>query len=110
MKPRILFVTLCGLAALSAQAAYKDGSYTGSGKGNASVIEVNVSISGGKIAKIDVLKQGETPMLFEAASGAIIPGVIKANGLQGVDAVTGASNSSRGLMSAIKEALDKASK
>lgn len=110
MNFKLLIATFCCVATVSAQAAYKDGTYTGSGKGNASTIELSVTVKGGKIVKIDILKQGETPMIFEAASGTIIPAVIEKNGIEGIEAVTGASNSSKGIITAVKNALEKASK
>lgn len=110
MKTKLIFALCCVFAAAAAQAAYKDGTYRGVGQGNASQIEVAVTVASGKITKIDVLKQGETEMLFNAASKHVIPAAVKANGVEGVEAVTGASNSSKGLISAISDALSKASK
>lgn len=106
MKKMMFFVLA---AALSTGAyAYKDGTYTGVGTGNASQIEVKVTVANGKVSKVDIVKQGETPMIFAAVEGALPGAVVAANGTQGVEAVTGASNSSKGFLEAVSKALEQA--
>ena len=52
---KIIVATAAALLAVGAQAAtYKDGSYTGEGKGRESVITVQVDVKGGKIADVKV--------------------------------------------------------
>lgn len=88
MKKLMFFVMA---AALSTGAyAYKDGTYTGVGNG--------------KVSKVDVVKQGETPMIFAAVEGALPEAVVAANGTKGVEAVTGASNSSKGFLETVNKA------
>ena len=49
---------------------YKDGTYEGSGTGFGGTIRVRVTISGGKIAAIDILEaSGETALVFCVSSG-----------------------------------------
>lgn len=106
MKKLMFFVMA---AALSTGAyAYKDGTYTGVGNGNASQIEVKVTVANGKVSKVDVVKQGETPMIFAAVEGALPEAVVAANGTKGVEAITGASNSSKGFLEAVNKALEQA--
>lgn len=106
MKKLMFFVMV---AALSTGAyAYKDGTYTGVGNGNASQIEVKVTVANGKVSKVDVVKQGETPMIFAAVEGALPEAVVAANGTKGVEAITGASNSSKGFLEAVNKALEQA--
>lgn len=106
---KIIVAAAAALIAVGAQAAdYKDGSYTGEGKGRESVISVQVDVKGGKIADVKVLKHGETEMIFEAAKEGILPEVVKKNGVEGVDSVGGATLSSEGIKAAIKDALSKA--
>jgi len=51
---------------------YKDGTYEGSGTGFGGTIRVRVTISGGKIAAIDILEaSGETASYFASAQGVI---------------------------------------
>lgn len=97
------------MAALSSGAyAYKDGTYTGVGNGNASQIEVQVTVAKGKVSAVKVLKQAETEMIFAAVESSLPEAVIAANGVKGVDAVSGASNSSKGFLEAVGKALEKA--
>mgnify|MGYP003157444722 CR=1 FL=1 len=80
---KIIVATAAALLAVGAQAAtYKDGSYTGEGKGRESVITVQVE--------------------------QMIPEIVKKNGVEGVDSVGGATLSSEGIKAAVKDALSKA--
>lgn len=104
---KLMFIVL--MAALSTGAyAYKDGTYTGVGNGNASQIEVKVTVANGKVSKVDVVKQGETEMIFAAVESTLPAAVVAANGTKGVEAVTGASNSSKGFLEAVGKALEQA--
>ena len=98
---KIIVATAAALLAVGAQAAtYKDGSYTGEGKGRESVITVQVDVKGGKIADVKVVKHGETEMIIAAPIEQMIP--------EGVDSVGGATLSSEGIKAAVKDALSKA--
>lgn len=100
---------IAAMAALSTGAyAYKDGTYTGVGTGNASQIEVQVTVAKGKVADVKVLQQGETDMIFAAVESNLPSAVVQANGVKGVEVVTGASNSSKGFLEAVGKALEKA--
>ena len=101
---KIIVATAAALLAVGAQAAtYKDGSYTGEGKGRESVITVQVDVKGGKI-----VKHGETEMIIAAPIEQMIPEIVKKNGVEGVDSVGGATLSSEGIKAAVKDALSKA--
>ena len=56
-----------------------------------------------------MLKHGETPELLAVAEKKVGKAIVKANGTDGVDAVTGATNSSHGVLEAVKKALKQAS-
>lgn len=88
--------------------AYKDGTYTGQGTGNASTIDVEVVVAGGKITSVKVVNHGETEMLLRAAEKRVAKNVIAANGTEGVQTLTGATNSSKGIIEAVNRALDQA--
>lgn len=76
---------------------YKDGTYEGSGTGFGGTIRVRVTISGGKIAAIDILEaSGETASYFASAQG-VISRMIAGN-TPNVDAVSGATYSSNGII------------
>lgn len=86
---------------------YKDGTYQGSGTGFGGTITVQVTISGGKIASIDILSaSGETPSYFASAQG-VIDRMISGQ-TPNVDAVSGATYSSNGIIQAVQNALSKA--
>ena len=88
-------------------AEWKDGVYIGSARGFGGTIKVQVTISGGKISKIEVLSHsGETDSYYNRAK-AVISRIIKA-GTPNVDTVSGATYSSTGIINAVKDALKKA--
>lgn len=89
------------------EGGYKDGTYQGSGTGFGGTITVQVIISGGKITSIDILSaSGETPSYFASAQG-VISKIISGQ-TPNVDAVSGATYSSNGIIQAVQDALSKA--
>lgn len=109
MIKQLIIAASAALLCAGAQAAsYKDGTYTGEGTGNASKIQVQVVVAGGKISSVKVLKHGETEMLLNAAKKKLSKKIVQANGTEGVAAVTGASNSSKGIIEAVNKALEAA--
>ncbi len=79
--------------------------YIGVGKGFGGDIKVKVTMDGANIAKIEVLEHGETAGICEKAFDSL-PELIKAaNGTTGIDAVSGATYSSQGLIEAVNNAL-----
>lgn len=93
-------------AAVSGASAYKDGTYTGTAGGFNGDITVSVTIKDGSISAIDVTDQKDTPSYWERAK-VIIPDIIAANGTIGIDAVSGATYSSEGIINAVNNALAK---
>lgn len=87
--------------------AYKDGVYEGVGGGNGGEIKANVIIKDGKIESIDIVEHKETEILSDAAFEKI-PQAIIDNQSVNIDAVTGATYTSKGIILAIKDALKKA--
>lgn len=86
---------------------WKDGTYTGSGKGFGGTISVKVTVKDGKISAIDVTSaSGETASYFSKAKG-IIPKMISGQ-TTNVDAASGATYSSNGIITAVRNALSKA--
>ena len=108
MLKNIIIAAAAFAVAAGAQAAWKDGSYKGEGKGRESQIEVQVDVKGVKIAAIQVLKHGETEMIIAAPIESMIPEIIAKNGVEGVEAVGGATLSSDGIKAAVADALSKA--
>ncbi|MGN9166224.1 flavocytochrome c [Tissierellaceae bacterium HCP3S3_D8] len=87
--------------------AYEDGVYEGVGGGNGGEIKVNVTVKDGKIESIDVVEHKETEILSDAAFEKIPQAVID-NQSVNIDAVTGATYTSKGIILAVKDALKKA--
>lgn len=81
--------------------------YTGSGEGRKGDIMVKVGISGTTLESIEVIKQHETPQIANSAISRIPQLMIK-NQTVNVDAVTGATITSYGIIAAVKDALDQA--
>lgn len=92
---------------VSESGTWKDGTYTGSGKGFGGTISVKVTVKDGKISVIDVTNaSGETASYFSKAKG-IIPKMISGQ-TTNVDAASGATYSSNGIITAVRNALSKA--
>lgn len=86
---------------------YEDGIYTGTGEGYGGEITVSVTVSGGQITAIEIVSApDETPAYFSQALGVIEK--ILARQVPGVDAVSGATFSSEGIMEAVENALSGA--
>ena len=92
---------------VSESGTWKDGTYTGSGKGFGGTISVKVTVKDGKISAIDVTSaSGETASYFSKAKE-IIPKMISGQ-TTNVDAASGATYSSNGIITAVRNALSKA--
>lgn len=89
------------------QGDYQDGVYEGTGKGNNGEIKVEVTVEGGNIVSIVLKEHSETQGIYEAAKKGVIGEIIK-NQTTEVDAVTGATNSSKGIKEAVADALSGA--
>ena len=83
------------------------GTYEVTAQGHNGDIRLSVTFSDSCITDIQVLEQHETPHIGDIVFDELIPRIIMANGT-GVDALTGATVSSRGLMAAVTEAANMA--
>lgn len=93
----------------NASQKYKDGTYTGNGQGfNGGTTKVSITIADGKISKIDILSNGDDRQYFERASGIITKEILSKQSTD-VDIVSGATYSSKGIISAVNDALRQAS-
>lgn len=87
---------------------YKDGTYEGTGDGASGEIKVEVVITNDKIESIKIVEASDYPDIVNKAMKTL-PGDIIANGfIEGVDTVSGATTTSKGILSSVKDALDKA--
>lgn len=114
MKKAILSLiattTLLFIASTNVHAAqeYKDGTFIGKGQGKEGEVEVSVKINGGKIAEMEVVKHEDTDAMMQGVIDNILPEIVEKQTVEGIDAVTGATMSSKGVLEASKKALDQA--
>ncbi|NLJ74490.1 MAG: FMN-binding protein, partial [Firmicutes bacterium] len=81
-----------------------DGTYRGVGQGFGGDLVVDVTVSEGRISEIVVVEHGETPFVADPALKKLIPAIIERQGP--VDAVSGATMTSKGLEEALRSALN----
>ena len=84
----------------------KKGAYIGEGKGVHGNIQVGVTLEGKTIKDIQVLKQDETPGVGDIAIEQITKDIIRYQSVA-VDAMAGATISSKGVLAAVTQALQK---
>ena len=95
------------LAAVKDPGNYKDGVYTGSARGFGGIITVKVTIKNGKIASIGIVSAAGETGSFLGRAKAVIGRILKGQSTN-VDAVSGATYSSNGIIKAVRNALAKA--
>ena len=86
---------------------YKDGTYTATAYGYDGDITVNVTIAGDTITAITAQSAEEDPWYFEQAEKPVIEAILAGQTTE-VDAVSGATYSSKGIMQAVENALEQA--
>lgn len=91
---------------VSDAAAYKDGTYYGTGTGFGGPLTVRVEISGGKIVSIEITKTSDGSSFIQKAS-VLIQNMISTQSTN-VDTVSGATYSSVGIIEAVRDALSQA--
>ena len=91
----------------SASGAYQDGEYFGKASAYNGNVEVKVTISGGKMTAIDIVKTKDDEDYFFDAQKKVIPEILEKQSTD-VDAVAGATTSSEGIAHAVQKALDQA--
>jgi len=91
----------------SASGTYKDGEYLGKASAYNGNVEVKVTISGGKMTAIDIVKTKDDEDYFFDAQKKVIPEILEKQSTD-VDAVAGATTSSEGIAHAVEKALEQA--
>ena len=99
-------ILICGCKQ-EAPLTFQAGTYEVTAQGHNGDIRLSVTFSDSCITDIQVLEQHETPHIGDIVFDELIPQIIKANGT-GVDAMTGATVSSRALMKGVTEAANMA--
>lgn len=91
----------------TAPVSFKPGEYTATADGYNGPLTLKVMFDADKITAIDIVKSVETGHVGDIAFGIMIPDMLKANG-SGVDAVSGATFSTRALRNAVNSAAEQA--
>ncbi|WP_394238373.1 FMN-binding protein [Niallia oryzisoli] len=88
---------------------WTDGEYEGNAEGMHGDMAVKVSIEGGEISKVDIVKHNESPGVSDGAIEQIPKSIVEKQSTE-VDTVTGATSSSKTIITAVNDALSKAEK
>ena len=110
-KKKILYfilaaILICGCKQ-EAPLTFQAGTYEVTAQGHNGDIRLSVTFSDSCITDIQVLEQHETPHIGDIVFDELILQIIKANGT-GIDAMTGATVTSRALMKGVTEAANMA--
>ena len=89
-------------------ASLTDGEYTAEGKGIGGKVPVTVVVKDGKVAEVTVGDNSETQGIGSKAVEQLPELIVKANGTEGVDGVSGATITSKAIFSAVEDALAQA--
>lgn len=100
----VMLAAAIGVSAIS----YRNGVFEGEGDGYLGKIKLAVTIKDGSIKSIEVLERVDTDGIFDMAFEDVSLKAIKANGIAGIDATSGATYSAKGVIAAITAALNKA--
>ena len=104
--PFLISACLAG-AAFIREAGYTPGVYEGTGRGYRGPVHVQVQISPGGIEDIVIISHSDTVYPGAAAMEELLEAVLE-TGSTDLDAVSGATYSSRGFLEAVENALEKA--
>lgn len=87
--------------------AYNDGTYEGTGKGMNGDVTVSVEVKDGKISAVNVLSHEESEGISDPAIEQVPASIVEKNSTE-VDTVSGATNTSKGIIEAVNKALEGA--
>jgi len=106
-----LIAATCVALALSCggTSKWKDGAFLGKAEGAHGDVDVQVTIGKGRIAKVEVLAQKEEAGVSDLAFQRIPAQIVTKQSTE-VEAVSGASMTSKAIMAATQDALQKALK
>ena len=87
---------------------YRNGEYEAEAEGYAGTVHVKLTIENDTITSISAWADGDDPEYFNDAMNTIIPQIASKVSADGVDACSGATYSSKGLIEAARKALEQA--
>lgn len=91
------------------ESPYKDGTYTGTAQGYSGTVTLTAKIKKGIIKSLDV-KHTDTPQFFQKAWDVLENAIIQNQSADGIDTVSGATYSSKGILNAMKDIQKQAAK
>ncbi len=94
-----------GITTVQVLGKYQDGVYSGTGSGFKGNTDVKVTVENGQIADITIVSYEDDNEYFNKAKNTIIEEIINAQDTD-VDTVSGATFSSRGIIEAVRDALE----
>lgn len=105
----ILFISLLLVSAVvwsmdSNEQELTDGVFTGEAQGFGGTLTVDVTVSGGRITAIEVRPHQETPFIADPALETLIQNMLAVQSVD-VDVISGATVTSKALISAVEQAL-----
>lgn len=106
----ILAVLLTTLSACTKATVYNNGDFEGAVDGKYGPVTVSVTLDNDKITAVTVVSHSETPGISDPAITGIPEAIVKANSVEGIDVVAGATITSNAIISAAQAAIEKAKK
>lgn len=103
----LLLLTGCSGGSNSSESIFKEGTYTAEAQGHSGIVKVEVKFTATEIEDIKILSQSETTGLGDVALEKIVNDVLTGQTLA-VDSVSGATNSSRAILTAIEDCVKQA--
>ncbi len=104
----VLSIVGCGTTSQPvANAAYTAGTYTASAKGNNGDVTVSVEFTEDAIKSVDVTKHNETKGICDDAIEKIPAAIVEKQALS-VDAISGATNTSKAILAAVEDCVAQA--
>ncbi len=105
----MLVTPLLALASgISIDGALTDGTYPGEAEGFAGPLKVEVTVADGKVCAVKVLENVDTAEIYATAEASVLPAIVAAGTVNGVDVQAGATFSSKGILMATANALQAA--
>lgn len=89
-------------------AALADGTYTATAQGFAGEVSVTIEVSGGAVSSVTAEAPSDTPERGGKAAAQLAEEIQAAGGVDGVEAVSGATMTSNGILAAAQDCLDQA--
>lgn len=87
---------------------YRNGEYEADAEGYAGTVHVKLTIENDTITSISAWADGDDPEYFNDAMNTVIPQIASKVSTDGVDACSGATYSSKGMIEAARKALEQA--